>query len=238
MLVQTPAGTQVTLTLNGATLTLGSTLYLTAARSDQLTVATIEGSAVVSAFDITRVALPGALVRLPLGGSSGLEVTGPPSEPEPFDADAIRRAPLSLLDRPVTVPPPIRPTSPANPTEALGTPFSPQRPTAAPCLPRADWTATYTIQRGDTLFSIARLFNIPVAELQQANCIANPNLIQAGQALRVPFPLDQSVIPTWTPLPTWTPVRLPSAMPAPTFTPLPFDDQPDDQPSITDEPID
>lgn len=242
MLVQTPAGTQVTLTLNGATLTLGSTLYLTAARSDQLIVATIEGSAVVSAFNTTRVVLPGALVRLPLGGASELEVTGPPSEPEPFDAEAIRRAPLSLLDAPVTIPPPISATSPSRllATETLGVPFSPQLPTAAPCLPRADWTATYTIQRGDTLFSIARLFNIPVAELQQANCIANPNLIQAGQVLRVPFALGQPTLPpTFTPFPTLTLTPFPTFTPAPTHTPLPFDNdnRDDDKPIVTDEPI-
>lgn len=47
-------------------------------------------------------------------------------------------------------------------------------------------TATYTVQRGDTLFRIARSFNTTVDAIQQANGIINPNRITAGEILRVP----------------------------------------------------
>lgn len=43
----------------------------------------------------------------------------------------------------------------------------------------------YTIQKGDTLTSIAKKFNTTVDELVRKNNIANPNLIYAGNTIRV-----------------------------------------------------
>lgn len=65
--------------------------------------------------------------------------------------------------------------------------------TAAGCVPREDWNARYVIQSGDTLSNIAAQLNISVAELQQANCLGNTNLIQAGQTVRVPFSLPPTL---------------------------------------------
>jgi LysM repeat protein len=45
---------------------------------------------------------------------------------------------------------------------------------------------TYTVQRGDTLNSIARRFGTTVQAIAQANGIANPNLIYPGQVLQIP----------------------------------------------------
>jgi LysM repeat protein len=223
-LIQSPEGANVTLKLNGASVTLGSTLYVTAAQNNELEIATIEGQAVVSAFNATRVVLPGASVGLPLGGSDGLQVVGPPSDPRPFDQAEISRAPLSLLDRQVSVPPPVAPSTATPPLNSLATStpplsilatstipatFSPALPatSSVACVPRADWTATYTIQRGDTLFGIAQRFNLTLVQLQQGNCITNANLIQAGQTLRVPFQLPTQPPPaTSAPIPTDTPV--------------------------------
>jgi LysM repeat protein len=221
-LIQSPEGANVTLKLNGASVTLGSTLYVTASQNNELEIATIEGQAVVSAFNATRVVLPGASVGLPLGGSDGLQVVGPPSDPRPFDGAEISRAPLSLLDRQVSVPAPVAASTPTPAVVSTATPplsilatstipatFSPVLPatSAAACVPRADWTATYTIQRGDTLFGIAQRFNLTLVQLQQGNCITNANIIQAGQTLRVPFQLPTQPPPaTATPRPTDTPV--------------------------------
>lgn len=44
---------------------------------------------------------------------------------------------------------------------------------------------TYTIQRGDTLSSIARRFNTTVSALKSANGLTS-DLIQAGKTLRIP----------------------------------------------------
>lgn len=44
----------------------------------------------------------------------------------------------------------------------------------------------YTVQPGDTLFSIARRYNTTVSDLVASNQIANPNLILVGQLLNIP----------------------------------------------------
>ncbi|MBL8163804.1 MAG: SH3 domain-containing protein [Anaerolineae bacterium] len=58
--------------------------------------------------------------------------------------------------------------------------------TQAQCTPRADWTNTYTVVRGDTLFRIAQRYSVSVTDLAQENCITNTSLIYAGQMLLVP----------------------------------------------------
>lgn len=44
---------------------------------------------------------------------------------------------------------------------------------------------TYTVQRGDNLYRISVRFGVSIAALAQANNIANPNLIFAGQVLTI-----------------------------------------------------
>jgi LysM repeat protein len=46
--------------------------------------------------------------------------------------------------------------------------------------------STYTVQRGDTLFSIARRFNTTVGVLVLANHLPNRNVIATGQVLAIP----------------------------------------------------
>ncbi|MBI5035393.1 MAG: LysM peptidoglycan-binding domain-containing protein [Chloroflexi bacterium] len=45
---------------------------------------------------------------------------------------------------------------------------------------------TYTVQRGDTLYSIAVRFKTTIMALQIANKLANPNFISPGQVLTIP----------------------------------------------------
>jgi hypothetical protein len=53
------------------------------------------------------------------------------------------------------------------------------------CVPRAGWTP-YIVRPGDTLFSLSRLARITLGEMQQANCISDPNAIYVGQVIVVP----------------------------------------------------
>src|SRR5262249_19517109 len=53
------------------------------------------------------------------------------------------------------------------------------------CVPPSGWT-TYVVQRGNTLFSIARAVGSTVGELRAVNCIPNADNIYAGQVLYVP----------------------------------------------------
>jgi LysM repeat protein len=75
-------------------------------------------------------------------------------------------------------------------------------PPASPVFTQqAQETTTYVVQRGDTLFSIARRFGTTVAELSRLNGITNPNLIRVGQRLRIPTP---PTTPTPTPAAPWS----------------------------------
>jgi LysM repeat protein len=57
----------------------------------------------------------------------------------------------------------------------------PGQPTAVP-----GKECHYVVQRGDTLYSIARRYNTSVAAFLAANKLANPNVIYAGQKLLIP----------------------------------------------------
>ena len=47
-------------------------------------------------------------------------------------------------------------------------------------------TITYTVQRGDTLWAIARRYGTTAEEIAEINNISNPNLIYPGQQLKIP----------------------------------------------------
>jgi LysM repeat protein len=63
-----------------------------------------------------------------------------------------------------------------NGTPGGNTPPPPSNPTQS----------TYTVQRGDTLYSIARRFGVTTTLLAQVNNIANPSRIYVGQVLTIP----------------------------------------------------
>jgi LysM repeat protein len=194
LLIQSPGGQQVTLNLNGADVTLASTVYVTAPADGVMTLATLEGLAIVTAFDVVRVVQPGGQVTLPLGLEDGLQVIGAASPVTPFDWETIQHAPLELLDDPIDLPEPLAADATATQTPTI---------TPTPCLPRADWFARYVVERGDTLSDIARRIGYSAAALQQANCLLDPNVIFAGQVLIVPVAVPTRVPPV-TPTPTGT----------------------------------
>lgn len=201
MLIQSPEDAQVTINLNGVDITFGSTVHISAIENQAMAINVLEGTAVVAAFNATRIVRPGTQVHVPL---DGLRANGAPSEPIPMDVTSIRGVPLALLDRPVQLPQPIAgPTIPSieiTLTASTATPVTlSETQTPTTCTVREDWTATYSVQRGDTLFIIARRYGIPLPEFQEGNCITNPDLIRAGQVLQVP---DEPGIQTATTVPT------------------------------------
>ena len=83
---------------------------------------------------------------------------------------------------------------------------------------------TYTVQRGDTLFALARKFGVTVAAIVAANNIANANLIRTGQVLTIPDPIvPPSTPPAPVPPPKQTP---PSFPPEPVAPPPPVSTEP------------
>jgi putative chitinase len=61
----------------------------------------------------------------------------------------------------------------------------PTQPGGAP-QPVPPTGGTHTVQLGENLFRISLRYNVTIAALMQANGIFNPNLIYAGQVLRIP----------------------------------------------------
>src|SRR5512144_1870176 len=61
---------------------------------------------------------------------------------------------------------------------------------------------TYTVQRGDTISSIALKFGVSMDDLQAANPEVSPNAMSVGQVIRIPSnPENPSGEPTPTPAP-------------------------------------
>jgi hypothetical protein len=86
-------------------------------------------------------------------------------------------------------------------------------PTAMPIAsPTPSHPVAYVVQEGDTLSGIAQAYGMPIQDLMAANGIANPNLLQVGQTLIIPFP---------TPVPSAETPAAPPPEEAPLFTPLP-----------------
>lgn len=88
---------------------------------------------------------------------------------------------------------------------ATHTPTDAPTPTATiteePCEVQTDWDI-YSVQRGDNLAAIANRTGSTIAELTEANCLANPNRLLVGQELHVPdlppTPTQQSTIPAFS----------------------------------------
>lgn len=115
---------------------------------------------------------------------------------------------------PEVIPTIIRPTQETSVTPATSpVPTLVPLPTRAPqatsappsCTPRTDWPE-YTVQAGDTLYSIALRSDSTQATLQAANCLSDPNKIFEGQSLRVPKqPEPRAATPTAAPAATQPP---------------------------------
>ena len=78
-------------------------------------------------------------------------------------------------------------------------------------------TATYTVQRGDSLAIIAAKYNINYFELAQMNGIPNPDVLSVGQVLRVPGPPPPPPAPEPAPAQP-DPVAAPPVGPGPPST--------------------
>lgn len=80
------------------------------------------------------------------------------------------------------------PVESGGPAPAAATPA----PETAACVVLRDWPV-YIVQPGDTMDSLAARARVTVGVLADANCIDNPDLIVAGQALHVPYELPPAV---------------------------------------------
>ena len=97
ILIQSPQGNKqrVNLIINGATISLGSTVYITAQPNKFLTINTLEGSAYVTVNGQTQTANAGQAVQVPLGAN--LRPSGASMLAQLYTADAVRGLPIKNL---------------------------------------------------------------------------------------------------------------------------------------------
>jgi LysM repeat protein len=60
------------------------------------------------------------------------------------------------------------------------------QPGPGPVPPPPEGSRTHTVQPGETLFSIALLYGVPVQDIILINNLPNPNFIYPGQTLVIP----------------------------------------------------
>jgi LysM repeat protein len=142
----------------------------------------LAGTGIVGAANTTRILQTGQQTTVPI--AQGLAASDSPSRPEPVDIGLVGGLPYLMLPREITrLEPFAQATSPGS--TAPPNIASTEESTGA-CPPSDGWTALYTVASGDTLSEIAAEYDVTVAELQEANCIDDPNRISPDQTLRVP----------------------------------------------------
>lgn len=110
LLIQTPEGIEeLSFNVNGVDVTVGSTvLFQTEALSDtenEMTVTTVEGTAIVRFDDEVYPAIAGTSMSLPLNDE--LLPTGRPSLPEAYEAGRFDNLPIDALPRDIEIAPPL-----------------------------------------------------------------------------------------------------------------------------------
>jgi len=129
------------------------------------------------------------------------------------------------------------------PLVSTRTPPAASTRTATLCRKQSSWIYHYTVQPGDTLYQLSLIYGVSVVDLQQANCIVDPNHLETGQVLLVPS-VARTPLPTlpmlFTPTntleissPTYTPVPPTDTLAPPTESPA----SPTLLPTPTDEPF-
>lgn len=82
----------------------------------------------------------------------------------------VARAPAAIVPTPVTASPVALPVAAA----------------PAPSAAVSDWTGSYTLKPGDSLYGVARSHKVQTAELQRVNGITDPTKVRPGAVLKVP----------------------------------------------------
>ncbi len=180
----------------------------------------------------------GGSVTLGAGETARILNTSLPPETGKMDDQDVQRwldanpeatlvvVPLSPVPDPAT-PTPTATLDPAQPTNTLEPTLTPTigpsptpSATAIDCGPPDGWVI-YTVKAGETLFGLGGAFQVPVPDLQRANCMGASVAILAGQGLFVPNRATVTPTITPTPVPTRTPAPTrTSAAPASTNTPV------------------
>ncbi len=108
LLIQTPDGVEeVSFNINGTDVSVGSTVMIQAQPESDMTINTVEGTAVVELDGGLYPAVAGSRIRVPMG--EDLRPAGIPAQPEAYDEVHLQGLPLRPLGRPIDVAPPLPP---------------------------------------------------------------------------------------------------------------------------------
>jgi LysM repeat protein len=133
------------------------------------------------------------LAGIPLAGAEDVTIyrpldPTPTSAPVPASATPVAHA--SAVSVPSPTPAPAASVAPA-------TPAAPASPTPAPAVR----LRTYTVQKGDTLWKIARTQKVSISNLKSANNLSS-NVVHVGLVLKVPGAAAPASAPAAAPTPT------------------------------------
>lgn len=149
--------------------------------------ATVEGALPTSPTDVLNQIYVFA-TQTAMASGQGLP-QGTPATPVPGDPSAATPgAPAAPVDTSVATPGLVQPGAPPSAGGAI-TPVSPSQPTPAVVLPAPTMgpiPATYTLQKGEHPFCIARRFDVDPAELLRLNGLSTYSIVYAGMSLRIP----------------------------------------------------
>jgi LysM repeat protein len=186
LIVQTPLQTEAVMTVNGMVVTLRGTTAFAITPPSALDLIVWEGVSIVAVSGKAQVIHAGTMVSIRLDAENNFQAHSLPEAPQTATL-LVSEAHNLLLPRNLVLPT-VEPTAAVN-VNVTGT-----------CTPEPRWTGSYVVQRGDSLSQIANRFGLTLTELQTGNCLLNPNRLDIGQVLFVPFSLTPA-----TPRPTATP---------------------------------
>ena len=80
-----------------------------------------------------------------------------------------------------------------------------------------DTLTIYTVNRGDTLYGIARKFGVPVREITTLNGLSNVDRLMVGQSLIIPASIKPGILVNGYAYPTISDITLSLTLPSITF---------------------
>lgn len=171
-----------------------------------------------NALEPSDVLRDGEVLALPRRVAEPSPATGAPVVTSGIDVASIATGALERAESQGTTP---RPTQ-TTPAPGTTTPAGTRTPAAAPAQPASREPVRHQVVRGETAFSIARLYNVTTRALADWNGLGSDMMVREGQYLLIPVAEGTPPAPAATPAPgtgSATPVPPSAAQPLPSERP-------------------
>lgn len=197
--VRVPNGENVTLTLNGAQVTVGSIIVLqTTEMGNVMSLMTVEGTVLLTQPEggVPIVVSEGEVAERCLGEAQDLGLDGIENDQAVTDECAWSDPRLMTLDEQKIAESAIIVYAALDGnltlTDALvDDPSVTAEPGADPNCPNGGRDYTHTVRQGEILFKIAQRYTVTVSQIAQDNSITNPDRIFPGQELQITCGVDR-----------------------------------------------